>query len=64
MTEGNRTPYPLEAWVKGHYARDCGKSQEECPYKQGTSMAIAWQRGWWHREQSETAKTSGARASG
>jgi hypothetical protein len=69
LTQGSTTPiedasmvkesgmqYPLQAWIEGHYARDCGEPREKCPYEPGSTMALAWHRGWCNREQLDAAK--------
>lgn len=63
MNEDNPAQYPLKAWIEGHYARDCGESREKCPYRHESPMALAWLRGWWHREQADIARNPGARVS-
>jgi len=62
MVKENGVQYPLQAWVEGHYARDCGEPREKCPYEPGSTMALAWHRGWCNREQVEPAKGPAAEA--
>jgi hypothetical protein len=75
LTQGSTTPiedasmvnesgmqYPLQAWIEGHYARDCGEPREKCPYEHGSTMALAWHRGWCNREQLDAAKGQEAEA--
>lgn len=63
MVKGNGMQYPLQAWIEGHYARDCGEPREKCPYEHGSSMALAWHQGWRNREQLDAVKGPGAEAS-
>jgi hypothetical protein len=62
MVKENGVQYPLQAWVEGHYARDCGEPREKCPYEPGSTMALAWHRGWCNREQVDSAKGPPAEA--
>ncbi|KZC34598.1 MULTISPECIES: ribosome modulation factor [Rhodanobacter] len=62
MVKENGMRYPLQAWIEGHYARDCGESREKCPYEHGSAMALAWHRGWRSREQLDVAKGPEAEA--
>lgn len=63
MNENNRIQYPLKAWIEGNYARDCSEPREKCPYRHGSPMALAWLRGWRHREQVDAAKNPETKAS-
>jgi len=56
MVKESGIQYPLKAWIEGHYARDCNEPREKCPYEHGSSMALAWHRGWCNREQLDAMK--------
>ncbi|KRE85880.1 hypothetical protein ASG75_10015 [Rhodanobacter sp. Soil772] len=56
MVKESGMQYPLQAWIEGHYARDCNEPLEKCPYEHGSTMALAWHRGWRNREQLDAAK--------
>lgn len=56
MVKESPMQYPLQAWIEGHYARDCGEPREKCPYAHGSTMALAWYGGWSNRDQLDAAK--------
>jgi hypothetical protein len=62
MVRESRMQYPLQAWIEGHYARDCGEPREKCPYEHGSTMALAWHSGWCNREQLGVTKGPEAEA--
>jgi ribosome modulation factor len=60
MVKESAMQYPLQAWIEGHYARDCGEPREKCPYAHGSAMALAWYGGWSNRDQLDAAKDPAA----
>lgn len=62
MVRESGMQYPLQAWIEGHYARECGEPREKCPYEHGSTMALAWHSGWCNREQLGATKGPEAEA--
>jgi hypothetical protein len=54
--------YPLQAWVEGHYARDCNAPQDVNPYRARSTMAEAWLEGWSHRDRVSSERWSTSEA--
>ncbi|KZC34862.1 MULTISPECIES: ribosome modulation factor [Rhodanobacter] len=61
MVKESGMQYPLQAWIEGHYARDCGEPQEKCPYPNDSAMALAWHGGWRSRGQLDAGKDPAAK---
>jgi hypothetical protein len=56
MSDAPHLQYPLQAWIEGHYARDCNEPATKCPYENGSTMAVSWLKGWLCRDESNTAR--------